>query len=65
MEVESTINIYDVDGEEQSIPSPKLLVRSVWNASKKVEIEFEGKRVTVIGEQLERAIRNALNVSRF
>jgi hypothetical protein len=68
MKVENKIEIYEmsVKGEEVKLagvgPGRKeLIVKSHWNNTNKVILDFEGTQITVLADELNAAIRNATN----
>lgn len=62
MTVTNEIKIYETNGKETPIgENPILEVRSHWNNDNLVVIEIDGKTVTVVASQLEKAIHNATN----
>jgi len=59
MIVKNEIGVYQIDGKDVSVGAPCLIIRNVWNRSKWVELEFEGKRVVVHERELIKAISNS------
>ena len=59
MDIEVKISTYEVNDEEDY--SKEVIIRSHWNWDDRVIIEFEGKKVTVITAQLEKAINKCSN----
>lgn len=59
--VKTTVDVYEVNGEEvRDLSAPKLEVMSHWNRSSMVVLQFpDGRRITVVGRELEAAISNA------
>lgn len=51
-----TIEIHDYSDPAK----PSIRVHSSWNSGKEVELEVEGKRYTVDGEELMSAVRRAM-----
>lgn len=50
--------------EDYSDPrKPPIKVHNHWNTKKMVELEVDGKRYTVVGEDLITAIKNAMNTN--
>ena len=47
LDITCTTTIYEVDGKDTAIGGPKLTVRSRDRYRQLVELEFDGKRVTV------------------
>ena len=55
------IDVCEINNEEANL-NPKLTIKSHWNESRKIVLEFEkGKSVTVVAGELEKAIKNATN----
>jgi len=62
MEVSNKINIYEKNGAELKISeSQKLEVLSHWNRKEFVVIKFEDKSITILANELSKAISNATN----
>ena len=62
------IEVYETNGiEEKGLRSdrPKLKVSEHWNIKNFVVLEIEGKKITVIADDLKRAIDNAQNAHGF
>lgn len=58
------IEIYEKNGtEERGLRSEKSKIKITehWNRKEFVNIEFEGEKLTVLADQLKRAINNAQN----
>ncbi len=52
--------------EDYSSPSmPSIKVHNHWNTRRQVELEVDGKRYTVNGEDLITAVQNAMNTNNF
>ena len=50
--------------EDYSDPKmPSIKVHNHWNTKRMVELEVDGKRYTVVGEDLITAIENAMNTN--
>ncbi len=62
MKVTCTIPVYEIDGTDVDFGANKIEVESHWNIRERVVLVVGGKRYTVIGRDLEKAIRNAENV---
>lgn len=65
MKVDNTVQAYEIMGLSKRFGEvgTSLHVRSHWNVSDYVVLEFpEGQTITVLGSELEKAIRNARNV---
>ena len=58
--VESKVPTYEINGEKTSSANP-LLVRSHGIYRDRLILEINGEAVTVVGDDLERAIKNAMN----
>ena len=57
VKIQAEIKIYKIDDKNTAIvDGPKLRVFSRWNDNNFVEIEFEGKRLTVVAKELITAI---------
>jgi len=65
MKVETRVECYEVDGTETPVMGDvSIAVLSHWNRDNMVVLKLGSKSYTVVGSQLERAIRNATNVER-
>jgi hypothetical protein len=64
IKVSQEVNVYELDGNELPIGSDmKLNVYSHWNRSNMIVLQFKGEnQITVLGNDLSRAIDNAMNV---
>lgn len=63
VEVESRVNVYEVDHTEpKTLELPKLVVKSHWNYQDRVVLVIGGKSYTVVGHDLKLAIENAMHV---
>lgn len=65
--VSNEVKIYEIDGKDVPIVGgdKKLLITSHWNERKKVNIQINGKKITVIADDLRIAIDNATNTNRY
>ena len=62
IKVINEVKVYEVDNEELAVGKyPKLKIKSHWNRSSFVILEFEGKDITVVASSLAKAIQNATN----
>lgn len=62
MTVTNEIKIYETNGKDTLVgENPMLKINSHWNRQNCVVIEIDGKRITVVASQLEKAIQNATN----
>ena len=66
IKVTNEISIYEVEGKalETTIGDPKLKINSHWNNPDRVEMEFDGKKITILARELKVAIDNATNTAR-
>ena len=67
---ESKIDIYEIDGSDiRGLKRPQVIVTNHWNYSKlvciQIESEGESKVVTVVADELKKAIQNAQNIHSF
>lgn len=67
IKVENFVQCYEEDGKEiRTLDHPKVIFRSHWNQNSMVEIELpDGKRYTVLIKDVQSAIINSGNISRF
>ncbi len=50
--------------EDYSTPAmPRIKVHSHWNTKRHVELEVDGKRYTVVGQDLITAVENAMHTN--
>ncbi len=64
MKVKNEIRIHTLNGIGAKVgDNNNLIVENVWNAKRLVSIEFEGNKITVIADDLKRAIDNSINVN--
>lgn len=62
LKVVTELKIYETDGKDTTeLVRPKLKVISHWNRSSLVVLEINGKKYTVVGEDLKDAVDNAEN----
>jgi len=63
MEIVTKIKVYETDKkEEKGLDEPILQVKSHWNYNDRVLLELsQGFSITVLKDDLERAIQNAVN----
>ena len=68
IDVESKVQIYEFDGKkDNTLKSDEelLIVKNHWSRREFVVLEFNGKEITVVASDIERAITNAQNAHRF
>ncbi len=54
------LNVYEIDGSETEFKDrPEFKISNHWNRKDFVNLEFNGKIITVLAEDLKRAINNA------
>ena len=64
LKIETRLDPREINGEEiKGLPNDadQVTVSAHWNSNCFVVINFHGRSVTVFGDELERAIRNARN----
>ena len=62
IDVSSKLTIYEINGEEtKGLNLPTITVSSHWNVRDWVVIEVEGKKFTVVANDLKDAVDNATN----
>ena len=62
------IEVYETNGtEEKALGSdrPKIKVSEHWNKRSFVVLEIDGKKITVVADDLKRAIDNAQNAHKY
>ncbi len=65
MDVINKIKVYEIDGDDNiKFNDTSIEVKSHWNYHNFIVLNIFGKEITVVAEELERAIQNAINVSR-
>ena len=61
------VKIYEIDGEE--LPpvgtQENIIVTSQWNNKQRRKIVANGRKITVIANDLKTAIENATNINRY
>ena len=66
MKTTSEIEIYETNGEESPIANyPLMTVESHWNRNEMIVLKIGKKSVTVLADELKKAIDNATNIRRF
>lgn len=65
--VTNEVKVYEIGGEEIPIGGQKenIIVSNHWNNSKMVNIFTEGRKITVVANDLITAIQNAVNTNKF
>lgn len=63
MEIETTIEVLEVNGQEREIRKPhqSITVQNHWNRNEWVVLGIGRQKLTVSANDLERAIQNARN----
>ena len=62
MKVENKIHIYEIDGESTKVGGDnEFIIKSHWNNARLIDLEFDGKIITISKQELEKAITNASN----
>lgn len=64
LKVVTTLEAYEVDGEEVIHDRPEIQVQSHWNISDFIVLVVAGKEYTLDGNNLKEAIANARNSGR-
>lgn len=64
MDVINKIKVYEIDGDDNIKYDTSIEVKSHWNYKNFIVLNIFGKEITVVAEDLEKAIQNAINVSR-
>lgn len=65
MKTQTEIEIYETNGEKSKPCNyPTLTIESHWNNRDRVNLVFDKKIITVVAEELKKAIDNAINVRR-
>lgn len=63
---ETKIDIYEINGEESGLSNEaQLTVKNHWNRKNFVILNMNDKEITVVADDLKRAIENAQNVHRY
>ena len=66
MHVQNKLQIYEINGSDVPVgKEPKLLVESHWSIKNRIVLSVGGKKITVIADDLRRAIDNATNARAF
>lgn len=67
IESENKIKIYERDGNNISLVSDSqpLIVRNHWNEGSKIVLYLNGNEITVVADDLKKAIQNAQNAHSF
>lgn len=66
IEVINKIEVYEKNGEDVTVGKVlSITVESHWNYPERVTIGFAGTKLTVLGDELVAAIKNAMNTERF
>jgi hypothetical protein len=66
--VKNEVEVYEIDGEEtKTLKSQKesLIIKNHWNRWAFVVIKYKDTTITVIADDLERAIKNAQNAHKY
>ena len=64
MEVVNKIKVYEIDGNDEIKYDTSIEIKSHWNFKRFIVLNIFGKEITVVAEDLEKAIQNAVNISR-
>ena len=64
MDVINKIKVYEIDGDDNIKNDTSIEIKSHWTFRNFIVLDIFGKEITVVAEDLERAIQNATNVSR-
>lgn len=66
IKVKQEVQIYEEDDKDVALGERKYIeVESHWNYNERVILVVEGKRITVLEDDLRAAITNATNINRF
>ena len=66
IEVFNKVKIYEINGEDTNYNDNTILVvKSNWIDDKRIIIEYNGMELTVVASDLQDAIKNATNTSRW
>ena len=66
--VKNEVEVYEIDGEEtKALKSQRepLIVENHWNRRAFVVIKYKGTTITVVADDLKRAIMNAQNAHKY
>lgn len=65
MSVINKIKVYEIDGDDKDVEyGTNIEIKSHWNYKDFIVLNIFGKEITVVAEDLERAIQNSINVPR-
>ena len=64
MDVVNKIKVYEIDGNDEIEYDTSIEIKSHWTFKRFVVLNIFGKEITVVAEDLEKAIQNSTNVSR-
>ena len=64
MNVINKIKVYEIDGDDNIKYDTSIEVKSHWTFKRFIVLNIFGKEITVVAEDLEKAIENATNVPR-
>lgn len=64
MDVINKIKVYEIDGDDNIKYDTSIEVKSHWNYKNFIVLNIFGKEITVVAEDLEKAIQNSTNVPR-
>ena len=64
MNVINIIKVYEIDGDDGIKYDTSIEIKSHWNYKKFIVLNIFGKEITVVAEDLEKAIQNSTNVPR-
>lgn len=64
MDVINRIKVYEIDGDDKIGYDTSIEIKSHWNYRDFIVLNIFGKEITVVAEDLEKAIQNSINVSR-
>jgi hypothetical protein len=63
IKVSNALTVYEVDGRDVPLgeKTPSINISAHWNRRALVVVEIDGKKYSVIAEDIEAAVRNATN----
>jgi hypothetical protein len=61
MRVTTTLDVYEIDGEDTKITRPIIMVQSHWSDDDRIVLVIDGKERSVLADQLVAAVANARN----
>ena len=61
MTVATTLDVYEIDGQETKLTRPVIMVQSHWNHDEMIVLVIDGVERAVLARQLTAAIANARN----